>query len=126
MKSRAEEVLARRKRELALGQNTEEPVVDTSDPDVVREQEKKAERRQERKEQVLKDILSTTQGREWIGDWLVFCDVMGSPFVRNSPEHTAFNIGMQEVGRMILKQIFDVAPDKYPKMLKEAKERLEE
>lgn len=131
MKSRAEQVLERRKRELALGQSAVEPdedkkTVDTSDPDVFKELQRKSHRRQERKEQVLKDILSTIQGREWIGDFLVACDVMGDPHVPNSPDSTAKNIGMQNAGRWLLKQIFDVAPDKYSKMLKEAKERLEE
>lgn len=131
-KSRAEQVLERRKRELALGQSAIDEVddkkkpLDTNDPYVVKELEKKAYRRKERKDQVLKDLLATIQGREFVSDFLVECDILGDPHVPNSPDCTAKNIGLQNGGRWWLKQIFDICPDKYPKMLKEAKERLEE
>lgn len=132
MKSRAEQVLERKKRELALGtsaveeEDIEQEIVDANDPDLFKEAQKKAQRRKERKEQVFKDLLSTTQGREFVSDFLVECDILGDPHVPNSPDSTAKNIGLQNAGRWWLKMIFDICPDKYPKMLKEAKERLEE
>lgn len=119
VKSRAEEVLAARKRDASK-------LPDISDPDVVKEQKRKAELKQRRKDQVLIDLLSTTQGREFIGDFLVECDILGDPHVPNSADSTAKNIGLQNAGRWWLKQIFDICPDKYPKMLKEAKERMDE
>jgi hypothetical protein len=129
MASRAEEVLARKRRELALGQNAEEvdeKFVDTSNPEVVNQKERQAQRKKERKEKVLIDLLSTTQGREFVSDFLVECDVFGSPIVRHDPHGTYSNIGMQNAGKWWLDQIFKICPDKYPKMLKEAQERMEE
>lgn len=131
-KSRAEQVLERKRRELGLGKvfaerdEKSKKIVDISDPETVLEQEKKSERHQKRKEKVLIDLLGTTQGREFIADFLVACDVMGDPHVPNSPDSTGKNIGLQNAGRWWLKMIFDICPDKYPKMLKEAKERLDE
>ena len=122
MVSRAEEVLRRRKE----AEDGTAAVQDTSDPDLFTEQKKRDERRRQRKEQVLKDILATVQGREFIGDFLVECDILGDPHVPNSADSTAKNIGMQNAGRWWLKQIFDIAPDKYARMLKEARDRAEE
>src|ERR1700722_14622744 len=101
MKSRAEEVLLRRKRELSLGQSAveDQKIIDTSDPDVVREKKKIADRRQQRKEKVLVDLLSTIQGREFVADFLVECDILGDPHVPNSSDSTAKNIGLQNAGR---------------------------
>lgn len=133
MITRAEEVLNRRKGMEVLGSSAvdEVPVesveqtelFNAEDPKAQREKKKRRLYREGQNRDVIKDLLATTQGRAWMSELLVFCDVMGNPFVQGSGDGTAFNLGMQNVGKMLLDQIFESAPEKYALMLREAKKR---
>lgn len=135
MVTRAEEVLARRMRLETLGSSAiEEDVPDrpveeqleifnADDPKAIKEKRKRRQYREGQNKNVITDIMATTQGRAWLGEILIFCDVMGNAHVQGSADGTAFNLGMQNVGKMILDQIFEAVPEKYAQMLREAKKR---
>lgn len=71
------------------------------------------------KSRITEQLLGTAPGRRWLMDIIVFCDPLGNPHVPNSADATAFNIGLANVGRMILSKILDVDPARYGHMLNE-------
>jgi len=100
----------------------EEPF-NAADPTEVEKQTKKAARFRNARAQVLTNLMSTVEGRAWVYDLLAFCDVFGNPFIQGSVDGTAFNLGQQNVGKMILDEINAAAPDRYIPMIREAKQR---
>lgn len=93
------------------------------DPEEVARQAAKAARFKIAKSQVLSELMGTVAGRAWVYDLLVFCNVFGNPFVQGSADGTAFGLGQQNVGKMILDEINTAAPERYLPMLREARQR---
>lgn len=110
--SRIQEILADRESEQGF---------DASNKEQVEARQKKLARREVEKAQVLEKLLSTAAGRRWITDIINFCDPLGNPYVPNSFDATTFNAGMANVGKMLLGQILDIAPERYGHMLREAR-----
>lgn len=97
---------------------------DASDPEAVEKQVRKQMRFQAERAQVLTNLMSTVAGRAWVHDLLVFCNVFGNPFIQGSFDGTAFNLGMQNVGKKMLDEVNEAAPDRYLPMLREARQRI--
>lgn len=109
---RIQEIQAERESEQSFNAN---------DPAEVEARQRKFAKREAEKAQVLERLLSTAAGRRWIADIIIFCDPLGNPHVPNSFDATAFNAGMANVGKMLLGQILDIAPERYGHMLREAR-----
>lgn len=107
---RIEEIMAQREAEESFN---------ASDPKSVSDRTKKLARREAGKSRITEQLLSTAAGRRWLMDIIVFCDPLGNPHVPNSSDATAFNIGLANVGRMVLSKILDVDPARYGHMLNE-------
>lgn len=93
-----------------------------SDPQQVSNARKKAGRYKQRRLDVVKSIMEHRDGRKWFYDLLVSCSVFGNPLVPGDPHYTYFRIGEQNVGKRLLQDINDAAPDKYMEMIKESRE----
>lgn len=112
MTSRISEIQAERENDKSFN---------ASDPKQVDAQQRKLAKREAEKAQVLEKVLSTAAGRRWFSDIINFCDPLGSPHVPNSFDCSAFNMGMANVGKMLLGQVLEIAPERYGYMLREAR-----
>lgn len=92
---------------------------DASDPKAVNNARKKAGRKKASELEVVRTIMSTTQGRAWMYSLLESCFIFGNQFVAGMPDSTAYNCGMSNVGKRIMQDIMKSAPDLYLKMCKE-------
>ena len=70
---------------------------------------------------VVKNIMSTMEGRAWMCSKLVLCGANTQPYVPGERTHdTAFACGMMEIGRHFQEEILRAAPDEYFLMIQEA------
>lgn len=95
---------------------------DTSDPKQVNTARKKAARVRREQREVVRELMSTTQGRAWLYQKLEECHIWTPSFVPADPYSTAFKEGERNIGARLLADIMDAAPDQYVAMVKEAKE----
>jgi hypothetical protein len=72
---------------------------------------------------VMKNLLSTMQGRQWLYRKLDLCGTFMSPFVPGKPDSTAFFSGLQSFGHVILGEIMESDPDKFWLMIQEDQAR---
>lgn len=72
---------------------------------------------------IIKALMETIEGREWLYNKLDFYCVNSTPFVAGQPEATAFLCGLQEAGHQLQNEIMLYAPDKYFEMITEATAR---
>lgn len=72
---------------------------------------------------IIKALMSTIEGREWLYNKLDFYCVNSTPFVAGQPDATAFLCGLQEAGHQLNNEIMLSAPDKYFEMITEAAAR---
>lgn len=72
---------------------------------------------------VVGDIMSTMEGRQWLYSKLDLCAVFTSPFVPNDPHGTSYLSGAQTIGQNILNDIMVSAPNKFMEMVSEADAR---
>lgn len=93
------------------------------DPEEVAKQAARAARFKIARAEVLTNIMGTVAGRAWVHDLLVFCSIYGDPVIPGDTHLTYRNLGMQNVGKMILDEINTAAPERYLPMLREAKQR---
>lgn len=94
---------------------------DASDPLQVNLARKKAGRKKSDRLEVVRAIMGLVEGRKWVNEWLVQTYIHGNPVVAGDPFMTHFNIGQQNVGKMMLSDVIEAAPADYVKMLAEAK-----
>lgn len=71
---------------------------------------------------VLKPLMETELGREWVYDKLVDANVFGTPF-NVDPIASAYNAGALFTGRMLEAEVKKHAPENYFLMLREAHDR---
>ena len=95
---------------------------DTGDKESVNNARKKASRIRASRLRFVAAAMENKEGRAWFYDFLVFCDIYGNPFMEEETHKTAFKLGQQNVGKMVLGYIMDAAPDEYLTMLSENKE----
>lgn len=70
-------------------------------------------------EQAYRDLMSTRQGRKFLYYVLELTKFMQQPF-NGQALGTAFNCGEQNVGKRILADMLNVAPDSFVVLMKEA------
>ena len=67
---------------------------------------------------VVKSLMSTTAGRDWVFQLLAEWGVNSTPFT-NDPYQTSFNCGMQNAGLRLQAMVVSAAPGDFITMLKE-------
>lgn len=83
----------------------------------VKEASLKERDKQRTREDDIKFLLSTVQGRRFFFDYIDFCGVFKCVFTGNST--TYFNEGQRNVGLRLLDDMNRVAPEAYALMMKE-------
>ena len=94
---------------------------DASDPDQVNFARIKAGRKHTERLRVVRALMENKECRAWLYELLAFCNIGGSPFVQGQPDATAFKLGQQNVGLMILSDINSSAPELYMTMISEGR-----
>lgn len=91
------------------------------DPKQIEKARKKAEREKFARDEVIRKLMSTKDGRAWVHHILTMADMWGSPIVSGDAYGTYNNIGMANLAKLIWMEIEDVVPESYALMVKEAK-----
>ena len=88
----------------------------------VRRREKQARQHERSRQETLKTLMSTTQGREWVHDLLAECHVFVKSFDPN-PYDAAFNEGARSIGLGVIGDVTAYCLDEYVLMMREANVR---
>jgi hypothetical protein len=99
----------------------EEPV-DLSDERHVRQRARSAKAHESTRAQVLRNLMASIDGREWMFELLELCHVYQTSFSPNAL-WMAKAEGERTVGLMLIGQIQVSCPEQYLQMMKEAKDR---
>lgn len=94
---------------------------DAGDPEQVNQARKRAGRKKRDELDFMKHIMEMQQGRAWMYKLLEDCKCFGSPIVPGDPYFTYHNIGEQNIGKRLLIEINEAAPEEYVLMMREAK-----
>ena len=78
---------------------------DASDPEQVNQRRRDVGRRTRASREVLRNVMSSSQGRAWLWDMLSDCNIFGNPFVPGAHDVTDFNLGEQNAGRRLMSQM---------------------
>lgn len=70
--------------------------------------------------EVVKALMNTVQGRQWLYSKLNMCKIFSTPFVPADPHGTSFFSGIQAVGHNLLDDIMKNSPENFSVMLQEA------
>ena len=89
---------------------------DASDEEQVNQRKRDVGRRQRAHRGVLRQIMATPLGREWLWHFLSDCHVFGNPFTPGAPDVTNFNLGEQNVGKRLMDQALRADPQAYVQM----------
>lgn len=95
---------------------------DASDRKEVRKAEKAARIADRARQEVITNLMSTTQGRQWLWDLLANCHVFAQTFTAD-PLMTAFGEGRRAVGLALLADVMISCPDQYITAAREANAR---
>ena len=96
-------------------------VRNAADSEQVEEAEQKVESLNDQKLNDLREVLSTRRGRRFYWRYLEICGIFRTS---NADEHQVFfNEGMRNIGLQLLADLNEAAPEVYPIMLQEAKEK---
>lgn len=106
-----------------MSRNTEP--FDGSNPEHVAERVNLLKAASARQENMMKTIMSTPEGREWIWSVLEFCGVYRTPFNSNGLQ-MAHEVGKMTAGQKILADVMLAGNEPYLRMAREAKERSNE
>ncbi len=68
---------------------------------------------------VIKALMEQMSGRQWLYSLLDMCMTNGSVFVPNKPDMTTFFLGAQYIGKSVMDQIMQAAPEQYYIMIME-------
>ncbi len=66
-------------------------------------------------------IMDTSQGRKWMLNILNTCKTFTNPIVAGDTHYTFHNLGEQNIGKKLLQDINEAAPEEYTLMMKEAR-----
>ena len=72
---------------------------------------------------VTKELMKTSDGRQWLYYVLDLCRTFNAPFVAGNSDISDFFAGAQAVGLKIFDDIMAVSPENFPIMLQEEKSR---
>lgn len=92
---------------------------DASDPKRVNDTRKKASRLRQKRLDFVRQMMDSQEGRLWCYGLLESCVIFGNPLQPGQSDVTFFNIGQQNVGKRILVDITEAAPEMYMKMMAE-------
>lgn len=92
---------------------------DASDSKQVQKSIKDSKSKAEVREEGLRQLLASQQGRAWLWGLLSDCDPYHTPFSQDALM-TAFNCGRQDVGLKLIAEIHKVAAEQYLVMAKES------
>ncbi len=87
----------------------------------VKTAQKKAKLNEAIKLDVIRGVMNTASGRQWIYGFLESCHIYGNAFCPGQSDVTAFNLGEENVGKRLLADVQNSAPDLYLQMINEAK-----
>ena len=93
-------------------------MTDTSDPRQVEKAIKAAKTKDEVREEGLRQLLNSAQGRAWMWGLLEQCDPYRTPFNTDALQ-MSFNCGESNVALKLIGEIHRVAPESYLVMMKE-------
>ena len=93
------------------------------DAESVAKARKRAKRNLILRQEAIRKFMADKECRAWIAYILAQADIDGNPHVPNSPDSTAFNCGMANLGRLIWKEVKDAAPEAAVIMIGEANAR---
>jgi hypothetical protein len=94
----------------------------TGDRKSIRAKEKDAALADRRREDVLRNVMSTIEGRAWLWDLLASCNCFSTTFT-GDPQRSAFLEGQRAIGLSILSDITTACPDQYIQAQRESNER---
>lgn len=83
---------------------------------------KKAARLRKEELEFVSAIMSSPQGRKWMLNMLTTCKTFTNPIIPGDTHFTYHNIGEQNIGKKLLQDVNDAAPDQYILMMKEARD----
>ena len=105
-----------------LNQEAEElaaTAFDASDATAVSNARKKAGRKKVNRLRVIEAVMEQPEGRKWMYGVLSMCHIYSTPFVQGDPYASAFQMGEQNIGNMLLSDVQAAAPTNYLLMCKE-------
>lgn len=94
---------------------------DASDPKAVNNARKRAARKRVENMSVLKTLMSTKAGREWVYNLLLRCHIYETSFVQGDMQATSFKEGERNIGLSVVSDLMDGCPKEYLVMCNEAK-----
>lgn len=94
---------------------------DTSDNKQVNIKRKKAARTRADRLKFIQAAMQHEQGRAWFCDIINRCRVFDNTFYGEETHNTAFKLGEQNIGKMILSDVLEAAPEQYMTMMAENK-----
>ena len=97
----------------------DEPAENLGEAEAVQERKSKSKLKQRDRDDFLKAVMNTPEGRSWIWDMLSICGVYQNPFTPDAAA-TAFRCGEMNIGQQLLADVVRAAPDLYITMQKEA------
>jgi len=106
---------------IAEAEDVLEQGYDASDEEQVAKARKKGGRNRRARLEMVEAILQQEQGRKYYFDLLEKCYVFGNPLVIGDTHATYFQLGMQNIGKLVLQDIQEF-PALYVQMMGEGKE----
>lgn len=100
--------------------NLEKPY-DASDEAAVAAARKKGGRNRRARLEFIQAMMDLPEGRKWLWEIMQKCFVFGNPVVQSDSHATYFNLGQQNIGKLILQDVQEF-PELYIRMVIEAKE----
>lgn len=97
---------------------TDEVPRDSSDPKQIAKAIKASKTKDEVRQEGLRQLMMSAQGRTWMWAHLESCDPYRTPF-SNDPIQMAFNCGESNVGLRTIAEIHALEPELYLVMMKE-------
>lgn len=94
----------------------------TADRKDIRRREKAARITERQREDVTRELMSTTAGREFVWNILSECSIFSSTFTGDALT-TAFNEGRRSIGLAWMATILQACPDQYIQAQRESNER---
>lgn len=73
--------------------------------------------------EVIRVLMDSMQGRQWLYSKLNMCGVYATPFIAGHPDVTAYLCGLQDFGHSLQREIMASAPEKYFLMIQEEEAR---
>jgi hypothetical protein len=92
------------------------------DEEMVKKATKAAEKARFLRDETIRNLMNSKDGRAWINYILESFDMFGNPIVSGDPYGTYNNIGLANAGKLIWMEIEAVVPEALVLMRKEARE----